>query len=77
MRVPTSDRVRPGSEAVCSVCTRAQGLRAAGDYVSDTAPEATPSYACVPRDTCPGDGLADPINKCAAPAAASSDVLRL
>ena len=33
-----------------------------GDYVSDTAPEASPSYACIARDTCPGDGLADPIN---------------
>ena len=35
---------------------------AAGDFVQDTAPEASPSFGCVARDTCPGDGLADPIN---------------
>ena len=44
----------------------------AGDYVDDTAPEGSPSYACTPRDTCLGDGLADPINKCAAFAATIS-----
>ena len=39
---------------------------AAGDSIDDTAPEGSPSYACTPRDTCLGDGLADPINKQAA-----------
>ncbi len=36
------------------------GCEPPGDEVSDTPYEAEPSYACIPRDTCPQEGM-DPI----------------
>jgi hypothetical protein len=33
-----------------------------GDGIADTPPESEPAWACTIRDSCPGDGLNDPIH---------------
>jgi hypothetical protein len=40
-----------------------EGGCSGGDGVADTPPEASPARECRQRDSCPGDGLLDPISK--------------
>lgn len=40
------------------------GCKSPGDYVDDTAPQASPTNGCpASRDSCTGDDLPDPIHK--------------
>ncbi len=61
-RRPRSHRSRiGGSPGGHPVATFQGGCNEPGASVADTAPEASPQYDCVARDSCPGGGT-DPIH---------------